>query len=71
MSLWNILNDYKKRWPWLFLFPKQKSSSPLFHKDLTEIASTLREIASALKSTCDDEKAWITNIACTKPKDIG
>ena len=20
---------------------------------------------------CDDEKAWITNIACTKPKDIG
>ncbi len=22
-------------------------------------------------SICDDEKAWITNIACTKPKDIG
>ena len=22
-------------------------------------------------SICDDEKAWITNIACTKPKNIG
>ena len=22
-------------------------------------------------SICDDEKAWITNVACTKPKDIG
>ena len=22
-------------------------------------------------SICDDEKAWITNIACTKPKDMG
>ena len=39
----------------------------------TSIDYTLNdsERTSRPNSICDDEKIWITNIACTKPKDMG